>query len=212
MNNTVKNFFQVTNMPCQVENYRPDLLTPTELFKFPHGKVALDEFALHMIMAKQFDSNFEFAEFYQNGRPNYVTNTVYLSEKDIYRLELTDRVGRVTHRVIPRSEGLWTDGESFFPGGEFEVLTPDAFWKKFHGRVSESAPSYVFFHGVKCRFSSMMRLVGVDAVLATLVRPSGKTIFLQVDESVDGHFRKSANRWTIENANIIQSETIRDCN
>lgn len=212
MSDTVKNFFQPTTMPCQIENYRPEPLTPTELFKFPHGQVALDEFALHMIMAKQSDSNFEFAEFYQNGRPNYVTNVIYLSDKDIYRLELTDRVGRVTHRDIPKSDGLWTDGESFFPGGEFEVLTPDAFWTKFHGRVSENAPSYVFFCGEKCRFSSMMRLVGVDAVLVTLVRPSGKTVFLQVDESTDGHFRKSTNRWTIENANIIQSETIRDCN
>lgn len=211
----MKDFFKTETIPCYLESYRPDLLgkpiTPVELFKFPHGSVKLDEFALHMIMAKQSDSNFEFAEFYQNGRPNYVTNVVYLSDKDIYRLELTDRVGRVTHRDIPKSEGLWTDGESFFPGGEFEVLTPNDFWQKFHGRVSDAAPSYVFFHGEKCRFSSMMRLVGVDAVLATLVRPSGKTIFLQVDESVDGHFRKSANRWTIENANIIQSETIRDC-
>ena len=58
----------------------------------------------------------------------------------------------------------------------------------------------------------MMRLVGVDAVLVTLTRPGGKTVFLQVDESVDGHFRKSANRWTVENANIIQSETVKDYN
>lgn len=212
----MKDFFKTEAIPCYLESYRPDLLgktlTPTELFKFPHGPVGLDEFALHMIMAKHSDSNFEFAEFYQNGRPNYVTNVVYISDKDIYRLELTDRVGRVTHRDIPKSEGLWTDGESFFPGGEFEVLTPDAFWKKFHGRVSDSAPSYVFFHGEKCRFSSMMRLMRVDAVLVTLIRPNGKTIFLQVDESEDGHFRKAANRWTIENANIIQSETIKDCN
>nr|DAK29773.1 MAG TPA: hypothetical protein [Caudoviricetes sp.] len=212
MSDTVKNFFQPTTMPCQIENYRPEPLTPTELFKFPHGSVSLDHFALHMIMARQTDSKFEFAEFYQNGRPNYVTNIIYIGDKDIYRLELTDRVGRVTHRDIPKSDGLWTDGESFFPGGEFDVLTPDAFWTKFHGNVSENAPSYVFFCGEKCRFSSMMRLVGVDAVLVTLVRPSGKMIFLQVDESVDGHFRKAANRWTIENANILQSETIRDRN
>lgn len=216
MNNTVKNFFQPTTMPCQVENYRPDLLgsplTPKDLFKFPQGRVALDEFALHMIMAKQSDSEFYFAEFYQNGRPNYVTNVVYIGDKDIYRLELTDRVGRVVHRDISRSEGLWTDGDSFFSGGEFDVLTPDAFWTKFHGNVSENAPSYVFFCGEKCRFSSMMRLVGVDAVLVTLVRPSGRMIFLQVDESVDGHFRKAANRWTIENANILKSETVKDCN
>nr|DAM57741.1 MAG TPA: hypothetical protein [Caudoviricetes sp.] len=212
----MKNFFQPTTMPCYVKNYRPDLLgdtlTPKKLFKFPHGRVALDDFALHMIMARQTDSKFEFAEFYQNSRPNYVTNVVYIGDKDLYRLELTDRVGRVTHRDIPRSEGLWTDGESFFPGGEFDVLTPDAFWTKFHGNSSENAPLYVFFCGEKCRFSSMMRLVGVDAVLVTLTRPGGKTIFLQVDESVDGHFRKAANRWTIENANILQNETVKDCN
>lgn len=122
-------------------------LTPKDLFKFPNGRVDLDEFALHMIMAKQSDSEFEFAEFYQNGRPNYVTNVIYIGDKDTYRLELTDRVGRVTHRDIPRSEGLWTDGDSFFPGGEFVQKRPQTEWvavRKEKDKILKAPEFYVY--------------------------------------------------------------------